>query len=131
MSLTRKPSMTTSPQKNLPRTSLFFSVQILSLGAVDKSYNSMCELNKATHYPMKQIAMVYILWKSPSVKLQRRCRFSQNETIAFCLIAAAVVAGCVLTRAEEKRLEPDALFIELLKRKIRKPGFKYKLFIHY
>jgi hypothetical protein len=70
MSLTRKPSMTTSPQKNLPRTSLFFSVHILSLGAVDKSYNSMCELNKATHYPMKQKAMVYFLRKSASVKLQ-------------------------------------------------------------
>jgi hypothetical protein len=41
-----------------------------------------------------------------------------------------VVAGCVLTRAEENRLEPDALFIELLKRKRKKAGFKYKSFIH-
>jgi hypothetical protein len=39
----------------------------------------MCELNKATHYPMKEKAMVYYLL----------------SIIAFCLIAAAVVAGCV------------------------------------
>jgi hypothetical protein len=76
MSLIRKPSMTTSPRKNLPRTSLFFSVQILSLGAVDKSYNCMCELNKATHYLMKQRAMVYFLRKFPSVKLQRLTQIS-------------------------------------------------------
>jgi hypothetical protein len=87
--------MTTSPRKNLPRTSLFFSVQILSLGAVDKSYNSMCELNKATLYPMKQKAMFDFLRKSPSVKLQRLTQISVELTIAFCLIAAAVVAGCV------------------------------------
>ncbi len=70
---------------------------------------------------MKQIAMVYFLWKSPSVKLQRRCRFPQNY-IAFCLIAAAVVAGCVLTRAVVNRLEPDALFNEFFehfKKKIK------------
>jgi hypothetical protein len=40
----------------------------------------MCELKKATHYPMKLKAMV---------------NFLQNLTIAFCLIAAAVVVGCV------------------------------------
>jgi hypothetical protein len=51
MSLTWKPSMTTSPQKNLPRTSLFFSVQILSLGAVDKTYNCMCELKQSNPLP--------------------------------------------------------------------------------
>ncbi|EFX77023.1 hypothetical protein DAPPUDRAFT_248334 [Daphnia pulex] len=32
-------------------------LQILSLGAVDKTYNSMCELKQCIHYPMKQIAM--------------------------------------------------------------------------
>jgi hypothetical protein len=43
--------MTTSPRKNLPRTSLFFSVQILSPGAVDKTYNSMCELKQSNPLP--------------------------------------------------------------------------------
>ncbi len=40
------------------------------------------------------------------------------KLICVCLIAAAVVAGCVLIRAEENRLEPDALFIDFkIKRK--------------
>jgi hypothetical protein len=55
----------------------------------------MCELNKATLYPMKQKAMFDFLRKSPSVKLQRLTQISVELTIAFCLIAAAVVAGCV------------------------------------
>jgi hypothetical protein len=75
--------MTTFPRKNLPRTSLFFSVQILSLGAVDKTYNSMCELKQCIHYPMIQIAMVYVLRKSA---LHQVTNFSSSTTrVEFCM----------------------------------------------
>jgi hypothetical protein len=53
--------MTTSPRKNLPRTSLFFSVQILSLGAVDNSYNSMCEFITSNPLPNETKSHVLVL----------------------------------------------------------------------
>jgi hypothetical protein len=48
----------------------------------------MYKLNKTTHYLMKQIAMVYFLWRSPSVEssiLQPRVTRSLFGTILFRL----------------------------------------------
>jgi hypothetical protein len=46
--------------------------------------------------------MVNFLWKSPSVKLQRLTQISEKLNHRFAAAPAAVVAGCVLTRTEEK-----------------------------
>ncbi len=51
MCLTRKPSMTTSPRKNLPRTSLFFSVQINISGGRRQNLQQHVQVKQSNPLP--------------------------------------------------------------------------------
>jgi hypothetical protein len=124
MSLTRKPSMTTSPRKNLPRTSLFFSVQILSLGAVDKTYNSICEFIRRSPLPNERKSRGLVLRTSVSVT-----QISAQIDHRFLSHCRSGGGGFAINSYSRKMYWTGRSVYWIIEKK--KNWLKYKFFIHY